>query len=231
VLTREGVRSLDEPEDDLLYGQIFAFGFLVASGVVQEKASRVVEVILAAVRPTHLLAGKVIGLGLLGLAQLLLTVLIGLAAAVAVGAVDLDGDLVAAALLSLAWFLLGYAFYACAFACAGALVPRHDELQAAVTPLTTIILVSFFLSFAAVDDPGGTLARVTSFIPFAAPLTMPPRIALGEAPAGEIVAALVITAAAAAALVPIAARIYSGAVLRTGSAMKLREAWRAAARG
>ena len=78
------------------------------------------------------------------------------------------------------------------------------------------------------EDPDGTLATVVSFIPFAAPMTMPPRIALGEASAVEIVAAFGVTLAAAAALVPLAARIYSGAVLRTGAAVKLRDAWRAA---
>jgi ABC-2 type transport system permease protein len=114
------------------------------------------------------------------------------------------------------------------FACAAALVPRQEELQSVLTPLTLLLLVSFFVSFAVLDDPDGTLATVVSFIPFAAPMTMPPRIALGEASVGEIAVAFGITIAAAAALVPLAARIYSGAVLRTGAAIKLRDAWRGA---
>jgi ABC-2 type transport system permease protein len=124
--------------------------------------------------------------------------------------------------------VLGYAFYAGLFACAGALVPRQEELQSSMTPLTMVILFSFFVSFAVLDNPDGTLARVTSFIPFSAPMIMPVRIALGEASTFEIVAAFAITAAAAAALVPVAGRIYSGAVLRTGSSVKLRDAWGAA---
>jgi ABC-2 type transport system permease protein len=99
-----------------------------------------------------------------------------------------------------------------------------------MTPLTMLILGSFFLAFAVLDNPDGTLARVTSFIPFCAPMTMPPRIALGEASALEIISAFAITAASAALLVPLAGRIYSGAVLRTGSSVKLRDAWRAASR-
>ena len=121
-------------------------------------------------------------------------------------------------------------FYAGLFACAGALVPRQEELQSSMTPLTMLILISFFISFAVLDNPDGTLARVTSFIPFSAPMTMPPRIALGEASAVEIVTAFAITSAAVAALIPVAGRIYSGAVLRTGSSVKLRDAWRASAR-
>jgi ABC-2 type transport system permease protein len=212
----------------LLYGQLLTYGYWVAAGVVEEKASRVVEVVLSTVRPKQLLAGKVVGLGLLGLAHLLLTAVIGLIAAQATGALDVDRDIVVATALAVAWFVAGYAFYACAFACAGALVPRQEELQSSMTPLSMTILVSFFASFAVLNDPDGTLARVCAFIPMTAPITMPPRIAAGEASTFEIVASLAVTLGAAAALIPLAARIYSGGVLRTGSALKLKDAWRAA---
>jgi ABC-2 type transport system permease protein len=211
-----------------LYTQLLTFGYLLASGVVEEKASRVVEVLLATIQPRDLLAGKIVGLGILGFAQTLVLAGAGLIAATATGALDVDSDVVIAAALAVGWFVLGYAFYAGLFACAGALVPRQEELQSSMTPLTMLILISFFISFVVLDNPDGTLAVVTSFIPFSAPMTMPPRIALGEASTVEIVAAFAITAAAAAALIPLSGRIYSGAVLRTGSAVKLREAWRAA---
>ncbi len=212
-----------------LYAQLLTFGYLLASGVVEEKASRVVEVLLATIRPKDLLAGKIVGLGVLGFGQMLIIAGAGLVAAAATGALEVDSDVLVAAALAVGWFVLGYAFYAGLFACAGALVPRQEELQSSMTPLTMLILISFFLAFAVLDNPDGTLAQVTSFIPFCAPMTMPPRIALGEASALEIVSALAITAASAALLIPLAGRIYSGAVLRTGSAVKLRDAWRAAA--
>jgi ABC-2 type transport system permease protein len=211
----------------ILYGQLIGFGYFVAMGIVEEKSSRVVEVLLSTIRPTHLLAGKIIGLGILGLGQLIVLAVLGLGMAAAAGALDVDGEVLTAAGLALVWFVVGYAFYAAAFACAGSLVPRQEELQSVLTPLTLLLLISFFVSFAVLEDPDGTLATVVSFIPFAAPMTMPPRIALGEASAGEIIAAFAVTLLAAAALVPLAARIYSGAVLRTGAAVKLRDAWRA----
>jgi ABC-2 type transport system permease protein len=212
----------------ILYGQLLTYGYWVAAGVVEEKASRVVEVVLSTIRPAHLLAGKVIGIGLLGLGSLLLTGIVGLGVAEATGALDVDGTILGAAGLALAWFVVGYAFYACAFACAGALVPRQEELQSTMTPLSILILVAFFLAFVVREDPDGTLAHVTAFIPMTAPMTMPPRIAAGDVPAWEIVASFVVTAGAAALLIPLAGRIYSGGVLRTGSALKLRDAWRAA---
>ena len=212
----------------LLYGQLMTYGFWVAAGVVEEKASRVVEIVLSTIRPSHLLAGKVIGLGLLGLGNLLLVAAVGLGVAQATGALEIDGDIIAATGLSLVWFVLGYAFYACAFACAGALVPRQEELQSTTTPLTMVLLASFFLAFAVQSDPDGTLAHVTAFLPMTAPITAPPRIAAGEMPTWEIVASIVVTAGGAALLIPLAARVYAGGVLRTGSALKLRDAWRAA---
>jgi ABC-2 type transport system permease protein len=212
----------------ILYGQLLTYGYWVAAGVVEEKASRVVEVVLSAIRPAQLLAGKVIGLGLLGLGNLLLIAGVGLGAAGVTGALDIDGTIVGAAALALAWFIVGYAFYACAFACAGSLVSRQEDLQSTMTPLTLMILVSFFLSFAVRESPDGLLAHITAFIPMTAPLTVPPRIATGDVPVWEIVASLGVTIGAAALLIPLAARIYAGGILRTGSALKLRDAWRMA---
>ena len=212
----------------LLYGQLIGIGIFVAMGVVEEKASRVVELLLSTLKPTHLLAGKVIGLGLLGLGQLLVIAVIGLAAAAGSGAVDVDGDLLAAVGLALGWFVVGYAFYGAAFACAASLVSRQEDLQSVLTPLQMLLLVGFFLSFAVNSDPDGTLAVVCSFVPPVAPMIMPARIAVGEASSVEIVGAFAVTLAAAAVLIPLAARIYSGAILRTGAAVKLRQAWTAA---
>ncbi len=212
----------------ILYGQLLTYGFWVASGVVEEKSSRVIEVLLAAIRPRALLAGKVLGLGLLGLAQLLAVAAFGLLAAKVTGVIDVSGDVVGAVALSLVWFVLGYAFYASAFAVAGALVPRLEELQTTTTPLTLTIVISLLVAFAVNDDPSGTLAHVTAFIPMTAPITMPSRIILGAAPAWEVVASIVVTVGATLALIPLAGRIYSATVLRTGSAVKLREALRLA---
>ena len=89
-------------------------------------------------------------------------------------------------------------------------------------------MVSLFIAFAVNSEPDGTLAHVTAWIPFTAPMTLPPRILVGEASTVETVGGALITLASAAALIPLAARVYEGAVMRTGSAVKLRDAWRAA---
>jgi ABC-2 type transport system permease protein len=139
--------------------------------------------------------------------------------------------LLVAIALSLVWFVLGYAFYASAYAVAGALVPRQEEIQSSTTPLTMLILVSLFAGFAVNDNPDGTLGHITAFIPPMAPVTMPSRIILGAAPAWEIAASAALMIASTVLLIPFAGRIYAAVVLRTGSAVKLREAVRLARSG
>ena len=210
----------------LLYMQLLTYGLWVATGVVEEKASRVVEILLSTLSPRALMAGKIVGLGLLGMAQLLLVVAVGLALALATGSLDAKAADVGPALLVLLWFPLGYALYASMYAATAALVSRQEDLQSATTPLTLVILVSFFVSFSALENPDGTLAQVASIVPFSAPLVMPGRMALGDAPPAEVVAAIVLVLAATVLLVRVGARVYAGAILRTGKPVKLLEALR-----
>lgn len=212
----------------ILYGQLLGYGFWVATGVVEEKSTRVVEILLSTIRPRQLLAGKVIGIGLLGIGQLLLIGVFGVAIGELSGQIDVSADLVEAVGVVLAWFVLGFGLYSCAFAVAGALVPRQEEIQSVTAPLTIIILASFFLSFGALDDPGSSLARSLSVVPPAAPMVMPVRMIAGDAATWEVVASIVLTLLAAVALIAIAARIYGAAVLRTGSRVALRTVWRGA---
>jgi ABC-2 type transport system permease protein len=212
-----------------LYGQLFAYGYWVASGVVEEKSSRVVEVLLSTIRPSQLLRGKILGIGALGLCQLLLIAAIGLAAARATGALAFPSGAYGVIAVVLAWFLVGYFFYAGLFAVAGAIVSRQEDLQSTITPLSIVIVASFFIGISAVQDPGSTLAAVASLIPFSAPLTMPSRIVLGQSSVLEVVASATVSVGATLLLVPLATRVYSRAVLRTGR-VRLRQVLRSEAR-
>ena len=211
----------------LLYGQLLAYGFWVALGVVEEKSSRVVELLLAAVRPRELLAGKVLGIGLLGLVQLTALAAVGVAAATATGTLELPGRAVGPVLVGVGGFLVGYALYATAFAAAAATVSRSEELQHAVTPLTLLVLVAFGLGVTAAADPDGRVAAVATYLPPVAPLVVPPRVVAGEIGAGEVALALALCLAALAALLVLADRVYRHSLLRTGGRVRLREAWRA----
>ncbi|MGZ5213808.1 MAG: ABC transporter permease [Actinomycetota bacterium] len=212
----------------ILYGQLFGYGVWVATGVIEEKASRVVEILLSTIRARQLLAGKILGIGALGLLQLVAIAAYSIVLASLTGALDIPTHALGTAALAIGWFVLGFGFYASLFAVAGALVSRMEELQNVIVPLNLVILVSFFLSIGATSDPSSTLSRIVSIVPFSAALSMSVRISLGAATPLEVVASLAIMIGATALLIPLAGRVYSGAVLRTGARVKLREAWRAA---
>ena len=211
----------------LLYGQLFGYGVWVASGVVEEKSTRVVEVLLGAIRARHLMAGKVIGIGLLGLLQL--TFIGGTAVTISLlaGSLKVPGEAIWTVVVALAWFAMGFAFYASLFAVAGSLVSRMEELQNAIVPLNLLILGSFFVSIAAANDPTSPIARIASIVPFSSALAMPPRIALGAATIPEVVLSVGLLVGATAIAIPLAGRLYAGAILRIGARVKLRDAWRA----
>src|SRR5215831_15729929 len=143
----------------ILYLALATYGGWVTSGVLEEKSSRVAEVILAAVRPRELLAGKVIGIGLLGLGQFAAVALTATIAAIAVGR-HLPVSTPAAIGLIVLWFLLGYAFYCCAFAAAGAASSRQAEAPAVAGPLSLLILLGYVASLSVQSNPDGLLARM-----------------------------------------------------------------------
>lgn len=207
-----------------VFGQIFGYGFAVASSVVEEKASRVVELLLAKLRPRELLTGKILGVGAIGFVQLAFFMVVGLVAASATGTIELPPGTAGAFVLVMGWFLLGFAMYSALFAMAGALASRAEELQNTTSPITFVIMAGYFGTFAAIGDPAGLMARAMSWVPFWSPLVMPIRMASGEAPAIEVVAVTVVVLATVVAVIRLAGRIYTGGALRIRGRIKLSEA-------
>ena len=165
----------------------------------------------------------------MGILQLIFIATFAIALASVTGAIDLPANTYSAAALTIGWFILGFAFYAAMFAVAGALVSRMEELQNAIVPINLLVFVSFLISVGALQDPDSTVAKIASLLPFSSALAMPVRMVLGSATTGEVIASLAIVIGSTALLIPLAGRVYAGAVLRTGARVKLRDAWRSAA--
>jgi len=212
----------------LMFIGIFSYGSWVLTGVVEEKQSRVVEVVLSTVRPRDLLMGKVIGIGLLALAQMIVLVAAGIAAAQISGQAALPPTTGGAVIQLFTWFILGFAFYSTTMGFLGALASRMEEASNASMPVTLTATTAYILSIVVVTgDPSGAVARIMTFLPPAAPMVVPLRAALGAIEPWEIVASILLMLVSIWVLFNIGARVYSGAVLQTGSRMKLRDAWRA----
>ncbi len=208
---------------------IFSFGFTVLTGVIEEKQSRVVEVVLSTVRPRDLLMGKVLGIGVLGLVQLVVFVAAALAAAVLTDRFTLPATTPGAVVMLAIWFILGYALYSTALGFLGALASRIEEASNASTPVTMIAMISYFVAiFAVINDPSGPVARIATFFPPSAPFVVPLRAAFDAIEPVETVLAIAVTVVAIWVLFSIGARVYAGAVLQTAGRTKLRDAWRSA---
>jgi ABC-2 type transport system permease protein len=215
----------------LLFISIFTFGSWVLTGVVEEKQSRVVEVVLATIEPRDLLIGKVLGIGVLGLVQLVVMVSVGLGAGVASGRFSLPPTTGSAVAMLFLWFILGYAFYSTALGVLGALASRMEEASNASSPVSFIAMGAYFFSLlVALNDPSGTAARIATFIPPVSPMVVPLRAALGSIEPWEVVGSAILMLGAIWILFVVGGRVYSGAVLQTGARMKLRDAWRASGR-
>lgn len=210
----------------LLYMGIAAYGGTVAQGVVEEKSSRVVEILLSAVRPWQLLLGKVIGIGLVGLIQLVVLGVAGLAIATATGLLTITGVATGTLLWGLLWYVLGYFLYATLFAGAGSLVSRQEEMQTVVTPITIMLVGGFVAAITMLSQADSTGSAVLSLIPPISPILMPSRIATGAASGWEIALALVLILATIMLLTWLGGRIYRAAILHTGSRVSLKTALR-----
>lgn len=210
----------------LLYVALVVYGQLVAAGVVEEKANRIIEILLATVRPRQLLFGKVVGIGLVGFLQLVLlgaTALVTISRTQAITVPDVGVTAVAGGIL---WFVLGFILFALLYAAAGSLVSRQEDLASVTSPLTMLVVGTYLAFFWMVANPDNPLAIALSIIPPFAPILMPARIATGDAALWQVVVAVLLTLFEIAVLNALAARIYANSVMRIGTRVSLAQAWR-----
>ncbi len=210
----------------LLFLAIQFHGAAVLQGVIEEKSSRVVEIVLTHIRASQLLAGKTVGIGVVGLLQAAVVATVALVASMTVEGADVPQIGVAQVAILLFWFVLGFLLYATGFATAGSLVSRQEDAQAATAPLALPFLAAYIASLSIADNPDSTVGRVLSIFPLTAPLAMPVRMAAGDPPVIEVVAGAVLTVATIAALTQIGGAIYRRNLLRTGARVPWREALR-----
>ncbi|MBB6035411.1 ABC transporter permease [Phytomonospora endophytica] len=197
----------------------------VAMGVIEEKSSRIVEILLSTLRPWQLLGGKIIGLGILGLINVLVIAAAGLAAASASGVMpDLPPGTISTVVATLGWWMLGYAFFAALAGALGSLVSRQEDSNSTITPLTMLMIACYLVALFTAGTPKSTLAVTLSYVPPFSAMMMPMRSATGSVEWWEQVLSALILAAAVVGALALGARIYRRAVWRMGSRVKLMEA-------
>lgn len=193
-------------------------------GVMEEKSSRVVEVLLATVRPIQLLGGKVLGIGLVAMAQAAVVVAFALLLAKAVGSDILTGTAPLVIVATLVWLVLGYAFYSWVYAAAGSMVERQDQVQSLALPLSMPIIIGYVVALVSASGGHPSLfVKILAFLPPTAPFAMPVLVATGTATWWWFASSVSISVACTVGVARLAAGIYRRAVLRTGRQVSIRE--------
>ncbi|GCE14876.1 ABC transporter permease [Tengunoibacter tsumagoiensis] len=224
----------------LIFMSVFMYGAGVAQGVAEEKGNRIVEILVNAATPLQLMIGKIIGIGLAGLTQMVCLVavaigvlllqtplknaLLGNATAASSFNLTLTGSSLTLLLFVLIYFVLGFILFATLFAAVGALVNRQDEVQSAISPLTWLFTTGYVVSFFAVGTPQAAWVKVISYIPFWTPTVMLVRIASQTAFWWEIVLSILLMIVSNIVCAIIAARIYRFGILMYGQKLTIRQA-------
>jgi ABC-2 type transport system permease protein len=208
----------------ILFAALIVYGQAVASSVAEEKSSRVIELLLTSLAPRRLLAGKVLGVGTLGVAQLAVVCAAGLVSAQIAGGEGLPPSAAETVALVVGWFVLGFALYSVAYAALGALVSRQEDLEATTAPVNVLLIGAYFGALEAIQNPDGTWAQIAAFLPPLSPMVVPTRVVLGDMGAIGLIAAVAIELLAILLLIRVAAGIYERSILRIGAPISLRSA-------
>lgn len=210
----------------LLFVFLTLYGAFVLNSVVEEKTSRVVEILLATVKPFDLLTGKVLGIGMVGSVQAAALVV----AALVSRQLSTGGDeaLITPAVLgyTMLWFALGFFLYAGLYACAGALVSRAVDAQSLVMPVQVPLIISYIAGLYVSINGDNAVVTTLSMIPFTAPMTMMGRMAAGDAEVWQIAFSVTATFLTALVVIRLAVTIFAGGILRSGQRVKVLDAWR-----
>lgn len=214
----------------VIYILILVYGSRITVGVGEEKSSRVIEVLLAAVRPTQLLIGKVLGMGILALAQVAAIVIPYVALGLAFGSSVIRDASAEVFGVGAMWIIIGYAFYCTAYAAAGSLISKQSDAYGASLPVQLPMIVSYMLSFTVLySDSVYGFYWFLAFFPPTAPISMTVLVAVGVARPWQIALSALLCLAATVGMARLAGTIYGRAILRTGGRLKLRQVLRQAA--
>ena len=224
----------------VMYMAIFLYSVNVMRSVLEEKQTRIIEVLVSSLRPFQLLLGKGVGVGGVGLVQMgvwgvFAAAMIRYRAAVfamfkvpaeQAAAIQLPAIASGMIILVLAYFLLGYLLYSAMFAVVGAVVSTDTEAQQAQMPVVMLLIPGILVFPAVLNDPAGSLSSVMGLVPFWSPIIMPIRFAASDVPAGELALSLAILAVTVIGVVWVAARIYRVGILMYGKRPGIGELFR-----
>lgn len=214
----------------VLFFAIYFCAYQVSSSITVEKTSKIMETLVTSTSPRTIVLGKTIGIGLVGLLQMLLFVITAIISAYSFldpellsSLLDLSNVTLYLGLITIVYFVLGYFVFALLYALTGSTVSKPEDIQSANMPVAFLCMIGFYLAYFTLIDPTGDLNIFASLFPFSSPFCMPLRIMMGLASGWDVALSILILILTCAIVARIAIKIYSNAILNYGSKMSLRD--------
>ncbi len=208
----------------ILFFAIYFCAFQVSSSITVEKTSKIIETLVTSTSPRSIILGKTIGIGLVGLGQMLLFVVTAMLSAYSFldseilnAMLDLSNFTPYLAIITLVYFILGYFVYALLYAVTGATVSKPEDIQAANTPVVILTMIGFYLAYFTLMNPTGELNIFASLLPISSPFCMPLRVMMGVASSWDVCLSILILLITCIVVAHIAIKIYSNAILNYGN--------------
>lgn len=212
----------------VLFYAIYFCAYQVSSSITTEKTSKIMETLVTSTSPRTIVLGKTIGIGLVGLFQLILVVLTALISAnlflekgMIESVLDMSNITPFLGIITIVYFILGYATYALLYALTGSTVSKPEDIQSANGPVAILAVIGFYLSYFTMMNPTSELNLVASIVPISSPFCMPFRIMMGLASTTDIIISIAVLLVTIVVISHIAIKIYSNAILNYGSKMSI----------
>ena len=214
----------------VLFYAIYFCAYQVSSSITTEKTSKIIETLVTSTSPKTIVLGKTIGIGLVGLAQMILIVATALISAktflepgVLDSILDMSNITPYLGMMTIIYFILGYLLYALLYALTGSTVSKPEDIQSANSPIAILAVIGFYLSYFTMMNPTSELNLFASLFPISSPFCMPFRIMMGLASFTDVIISIIILTVTIIVVANIAIRIYSNAILNYGSKMSIKD--------
>ncbi len=214
----------------VLFYAIYFCAFQVSSSITTEKTSKIMETLVTSTSPRTIVLGKTIGIGLVGLIQMVLIVSVAYVTArlsfdpeLLNSLFDMSNITIGLGLITLLYFILGYFTYSLLYALTGSTVSKPEDIQSANGPVSILVVVGFYLSYFTMMNPTSDLNSFAAIFPFSSPFCMPFRIMMGLATVSDIIISVVVLIITILVIAKIAIQIYSNAILNYGTKMSLKD--------
>lgn len=214
----------------VLFYAIYFCAYQVSSSITTEKTSKIMETLITSTDPKTIVLGKTIGIGIVGLIQILLIVGVSIISALTFlpegtleGVLDMSNINATLAIITGVYFILGYFFFALLYALTGSTVSKPEDISSANTPIALISLIGFYLAYFSMMNPSSDINVVASILPISSPFSMPFRVMMGTATTTQIVISIAVLVISILLVAKISIKIYSSAILNYGTRLNFKD--------